>query len=173
MNNSFYEEAQYLRKRYGTNDPFEVLDAMHAVVKFSQAYPRDGLKGYCAIMNKIQFVVINGNLKRSEQRVVAAHELGHLIRHKDDLKPGAAFKDHDIYNATGKKEREANLLAAEFLITDNDVLDLMQPSDSNFFTVASQLHVPAPFFAFKLYSMVQRGFAMRVPVDLDSSFLAK
>lgn len=34
----------------------------------------------------------------SEQRVAAAHELGHLIRHKDDLKPGAAFKDHDIYD---------------------------------------------------------------------------
>ena len=29
----------------------------------------------------------------------------------------------------------------------------------------------APFFAFKLYSMVNRGYSMRVPVDLNSSFL--
>ena len=39
--------------------------------------------------------------------------------------------------------------------------------------VASSLYIPAPFFAFKLYSMVERGFAVRVPVDLDSTFLAK
>lgn len=45
--------------------------------------------------------------------------------------------------------------------------------DANFFSVASALNIPAPFFAFKLFSMVKRGFAMRLPVDLDSAFLAK
>lgn len=173
MNNSFYEDAQRLRRKYDTDNPFEVLKSMNAVVIFSQAYPKNGLKGYCAIMNRIQYVVINGKLSRIEQRVVGAHELGHLIRHKSDLKPGAAFRDSDIYYATGRKEREANLLAAEFLISDEDVLDLMHGSGSNFYTVASELYVPAPFFAFKLYSMVARGFAMKMPVELDSAFLAK
>lgn len=75
--------------------------------------------------------------------------------------------------ATGKKEREANVFAADFLIQDEDVLKRMKACDSNFFNVAKALRIPAPFFAFKLYSMVERGYAMRMPVDLDSAFLAR
>ena len=153
--NWIYDDVQRLRKKYGTNDPFELLDAIHAQVVFSDAYPKDGLKGYCAVLLKQKYVVINSKLIQCEKRVVGSHELGHLIVHGDELKTGAAFKDHDIYQATGRKEREANSCGADF------------------FSVASSLYIPAPFFAFKLYSMVERGFAVRVPVDLDSTFLAK
>ena len=38
-----------------------------------------------------------------------------------------------IRMGTGKKEREANVFAADFLIRDADVLELMQSCDSNFF----------------------------------------
>lgn len=69
---------------------------MHVETVYSHVYPRDGLKGYCAILNKTKYVVINGKLKRIEQNVVGAHELAHLVRHKNELKLGAAFKDHDI-----------------------------------------------------------------------------
>ena len=161
------------RKKYGTNDPFELLDAIHAQVVFSDAYPKDGLKGYCAVLLKQKYVVINSKLIQCEKRVVGSHELGHLIVHGDELKTGAAFKDHDIYQATGRKEREANFFAADFLIDDSDVLDAMHSCGADFFSVASSLYIPAPFFAFKLYSMVERGLAVKVPVDLDSTFLAK
>lgn len=171
--NCIYDDVQRLRKKYGTNDPFELLDAIHAQVVFSDAYPKDGLKGYCAVLLKQKYVVINSKLIQCEKRVVGSHELGHLIVHGDELKTGAAFKDHDIYQATGRKEREANFFAADFLIDDSDVLDAMHSCGADFFSVASSLYIPAPFFAFKLYSMVERGFAVRVPVDLDSTFLAK
>lgn len=65
------------------------------------------------------------------------------------------------------------MFAADFLIRDEDVLKRMKACDSNFFNVAKALRIPAPFFAFKLYSMVERGYAMRMPVDLDSAFLAR
>lgn len=121
--NWIYDDVQRLRKKYGTNDPFELLDAIHAQVVFSDAYPKDGLKGYCAVLLKQKYVVINSKLIQCEKRVVGSHELGHLIVHGDELKTGAAFKDHDIYQATGRKEREANFFAADFLIDDSDVLD--------------------------------------------------
>lgn len=44
--------------------------------------------------------------------------------------------------------------------------------DSDFFSSARELCIPAPFFAFKLYSLIQRGNKLRMPVDLDSRFLA-
>ena len=47
----------------------------------------------------------------------------------------------------------------------------MHSHDADFFNVAKELLVPAPFLSFKLYSMVNRGFNMHVPVDLNSTFL--
>ena len=54
--NWIYDDVQRLRKKYGTNDPFELLDAIHAQVVFSDAYPKDGLKGYCAVLLKTSWL---------------------------------------------------------------------------------------------------------------------
>ena len=172
MLDSIFEEASRLQKKFHTRDPFELLEALHVDVSFTDIYDKDGLKGYCTVLNRIKYVRINTFLRRPEKLVVAGHEAGHIVRHIDDLKIGA-FQDNDIYNATGRKEREANFFAADFMIDDEQVLDLMHSCGANFFSVAKALYVPAPFFAFKLYSMVNRGYAMRMPVDLDSGFLAK
>ena len=170
MNDSIYQQAMRYRKRIGSSDPYELLDYMGVILKRSDAYPRDGLRGYCAIINRSKYVVINRKQPEEEQRVVAGHESGHLVRHPQELKTGA-MRDFDVYNVTGRLELEANFFAADFLIDDDAVLDLMHSRDADFFQVAKELCIPAPFFAFKLYSMVNRGYNMRVPVDLNSTFL--
>ena len=40
MNLDIYEDAERLAKRYGTRDPFELLDAMNVVVKFTDKFPK-------------------------------------------------------------------------------------------------------------------------------------
>ena len=97
----------------------------------------------------------------------AEHQSG-VVAHHARVAEGA-----DVYTATGKKEREANFFSADFLIPDEDVIENMRACDANFFNVARALCIPAPFFAFKLYSMVERGYAVRMPVDLNATFLAK
>jgi len=170
LTDRIFQQAMRYRKRLGSSDPYELLDDMGVILKRSSAYPRNGLRGYCAIINRSKYVVINCKQPAEEQRVVAGHESGHLILHRLELKTGA-MSDFDVYNVTGRLERQANFFAADFLIDDDDVLDLMHSRDADFFHVAKELCIPAPFFAFKLYSMVNRGYSMRVPVDLNSSFL--
>ena len=171
MTDYIFDQAVKLRRRFRTTDPFELLDDMGAILHYSNAYPRGGLRGYCTIMNQTEYVVINAKQPEEEQRVVAGHEAGHLILHKTELRGGAPMRDFDVYNVTNMLERQANFFAADFLIDDDDVLDLMHSRDADFFNVAKELCIPAPFFAFKLYSMVNRGYNMRVPVDLNSTFL--
>lgn len=169
---SSFEETQRLYKKYKTRNPFQIIEEVYDLqLKRSLSYGKDGLKGFSTIMNRIKFVVINDYLEPEEQRVVAAHELGHIFRHEMRLR-ACPMRDFDLYNATGKLEREANLFAADFLLDDEEVMDEIHSSDANFFSVAQKLNIPAPFFAFKLYSMIERGYSMRLPVDLDSRFLA-
>ena len=170
MNGMIFDQALRCRKRFHTSDPYELLDAMGVVLRHSGAFPRDGLRGFCAVMNRIKYVVINAKQPEEEQRVVAAHEAGHLILHSAQLKAGA-MRDFDVYNVTSRLERQANFFAADFLFDDEDVLDVMRSQDADFFDAAKELLIPVPFFAFKLYSMVQRGYNMRVPLDLNSTFL--
>lgn len=171
MSDMIFLQAERLRKKYHTRDPFELLKANNVVVDFTREFGKDGLKGFCTIINRVRYVVINDYLSDEEQRVVAGHEAGHIILHMDDLKIGA-FRDNDIYQAKSTKEREANFFSADFLLSDDEVLDAMLACDANFFTVAHALYIPVPFFAFKLYSMVSRGYTMKMPVELDSTFLA-
>ena len=170
MSEYIFQQAIRYRKRMGSSDPYELLDDMGVVLRRSDSYPKDGLRGYCAIINRTKYVVINRKQPAAEQRVVAGHEAGHLILHKAELRTGT-MRDFDVYNVAGRLERQANFFAADFLIDDDEVLDLMHSRDADFFDVAKELYIPAPFFAFKLYSMVSRGYNMRVPVDLNSTFL--
>ena len=172
MTEMIFNQAQQCRVRYRTSDPYELLDAMNVVLLESNAYPWDGLRGYCTVMNRTKYVVINQKQPEEEQRVVAAHEGGHLVLHMAQLKVGT-MKDFDVYHVTSRLERQANFFAADFLIADDDVLDLMHSRDVDFFDAAKQLLIPAPFLSFKLYSMVNRGFRMNLPLDLNSAFLKR
>lgn len=166
-----YQEAELLVRKYHTRDPFALIEAAPELrLWLSEAYSPEGLKGYATIQNRTKYIVVNRNLSPEEQRVVAAHELGHIVKHEPRLRI-APMQDLNIYNATGKLEREANFFAADFLISDIQALDEIHSCGADFFSVARSLRVPAPFFAFKLYSLVQRGNAMQLPVDLDSRFL--
>lgn len=169
ITDNIYLAAEKAARKFHTRDPFVLLDDLNVVIVFSDEYSRNGLKGYCTVMNRIPYVVINNKLQYDDQLVVASHECGHIIVHSSDLRI-RAFKDSSIYNGTGRKEREANLFAADFRITDNDVLSLIA-DDNNLFSIASSLCVPYEFFAFKLYSMIERGHKLRLPIDLNSGFL--
>lgn len=172
MNDSIYTKAEELAHRFGSRDPYLLLEALNTTVDFTHEFRRDGLKGFCVILNKQRYVVINGYLCDEEARVVAAHEAGHIVLHRNELKM-SPFHDDNIYLSKSRTEREANFFAADFLISDKDVLDAMNGYDANFFSVARALCIPEQFFAFKLYSMVERGYSMKMPVELDSTFLAR
>ena len=169
---STFEDAQRLTRKYETRDPFKIIrEESDMKLWLTQSFDEDGLKGFATIQNRIKYVVVNDFLVPEEQRVVAAHELAHIIRHEAHLRV-CPMNDFDIYNASGRLEKEANFMAADFLMEDDEVMDEMHSCGADFFSVARSLRIPAPFFAFKLYSMVERGYSMRLPVDLDSRFLA-
>jgi Zn-dependent peptidase ImmA (M78 family) len=158
--------------KYRTRDPYELLDAIGAVVKVSYEYSADGLKGYCTILNRVPYAVINGNLSATDQKIAAGHEAAHLILHTKQImsSPVKAMRDFNLYDNSGAVEREANFFLADFIVSDEAVLDTLQ-ADDDFFSSARSLYIPAPLFAFKLYSMMRRGHKVHNPIDLDSKFL--
>lgn len=165
-----YSEVEKLVKRFKTRDPFEILDCMNVVVNESDRFKH--LKGFCFLSCQTIYVVINSFLSDEEKRVVAAHELGHIILHKSQLKI-APMKDNALYVMQDPTEYEANLFAADLLLADEDLAEKTEYEDLDYFGLCGSLNVPADLMSFKLFSLIKRGHVYNMPMDIRSNFLAK
>ena len=168
-----YRKAQETVQKYRTRNPYELLDAMGARLHFSDNYAADGLKGFAAIQKNAMYVVINAKLDEHEQRIVAGHEGSHLVCHKLEIlqAPARALRDFTMYTNNGRLEYEANQFLADFLVSDEEVLDTVTSGNDGYFSTASKLYLPPELLAFKLHSMMGRGLPVENPVDLKSNFL--
>jgi len=169
-----FRASQEMVARHKTRDPYELLDCIGAVTRFTTALEVDDLKGFAMIENRIRYAVINNKLDEYEQRIVAGHEAAHLILHENAIlqSPHRVLQDLDIYCNRGRLENEANRFLADFLSSDEDVLYQMKwHKEYDYFDLAKALYLPPPLLAFKLYSMMQRGLPVRNPVELKSDFL--
>ena len=155
MNDYIYERAMLCRERIQGSDPFQLLRDLGIVLMISNAFAKDHLRGFCTMANGVPYVVINGN----------------LLLHQDRLRDGVPLYDLELCSNRSRLEQQANLFAADFLLGDDEVLEQMSGGDADYFAVAKALSVPAPMLSFKLFSMVRRGYPVRMPVELDSTFL--
>lgn len=165
-----YKKVESLVKKYKTRNPFELLACMNVVVIESDRYKK--LKGYCLMTCQTIYVIINTFLPEEEKRIVAAHELGHVVLHRSELKM-APMKDECLYNAKDNTEYQANLFAADLLLEDSAIEEISKNEDMSYFGLCSSLYCSPDLMSFKLYSLIQRGQAYHMPMGLQSNFLAK
>ena len=173
MTDFIYSEVLRCLNRYGTRDPYDLLDSLKVVYRETARYPESGLKGFCMIMHSTMYAVINANLDDVWKKTTTAHEGAHLIVYHHVILSSTSkiMKDFDIFNAKGRYENEANFFIADFLVNDNDVMEIITDRDMDYFKAAKVLCVPAPLLDFKLYSMMRRGFPVKNVDGLNSRFL--
>ncbi|WP_288617636.1 ImmA/IrrE family metallo-endopeptidase [uncultured Eubacterium sp.] len=169
-NGYIYDETQKLIRKYKTRDPFKIMDDMHIIVGETSSFQK--LKGFCFMSCKTIYVQISSFLSEKEKQIVAAHELGHIILHRTQLKM-APMKDDTLYNMQDNTEYQANLFAADLLLSDADIADMAHNEDLDYFSLCSTLNSTPELMSFKLYSLTKRGQAYHMPMEIQSNFLAK
>ena len=169
-NGYIYDETQKLIRKYKTRDPFKIMDNMHVIVGESSSFQK--LKGFCFMSCKTIYVQISSFLSEEEKQIVAAHELGHIILHRTQLKM-APMKEDTLYNMQDNTEYQANLFAADLLLSDADIADMAHNEDLDYFSLCSTLNSTPELMSFKLYSLTKRGQAYHMPMEIQSNFLAK
>ncbi|MDL2238534.1 ImmA/IrrE family metallo-endopeptidase [Christensenellaceae bacterium OttesenSCG-928-K19] len=108
-----------LVRKHGTNDPFELAEALGVHVEFDNI---GAVKGYYCYMNRIRMIAINRELNNRFRRFVCGHELGHdlLNRNRAIFSP---LKDIG-FTSTARHEVEANSFAASLLVREDEFLEL-------------------------------------------------
>ena len=160
-----------LRKEHPNTDPFALVRAMGFLLLFqSMGMALFVFKGFCMMQDGQTSITINSDLPGMIQKIICAHELGHAILHSGT--PGMeAFHDFALFDDVSSTEYEANVFAAELLLKDEDVFELLN-EDMSFFGVASTLRIPPELLDFKFRVLKRKGYQFREPpVQAGSKFL--
>ena len=164
------DSVKAIIKKYQENDPIRLCRYMDIVLLSKPlGTGENSIKGFFFEQSRIKSIIYNNDMSDIFQRIVIAHELGHAVLHSN--KGVRTFHDVTVFNQSSILEKEANLFAAELLLDDEEVIDILN-DDYTFFEAASMLYVPIELLDFKFRIMKWKGYKiMESPIFSDSNFL--
>lgn len=165
-------EVSRIMRKYDESDPWKLADAMGIVVsELPMGKTPNSCKGFFLCQSRIKHITINSELPEVVRRIILAHEIGHAVLHQKAAKI-KTFHDFSLYDSTSQMEYEANLFAAEYLLDDELVADMLT-EDTFFFSVAKELNVPPELLDFKFRILKRKGWLVESPILSNSDFLKK
>ena len=160
-----------LKCKYRTCDAEEMCDALGIrVSRKPMGTSPNSCKGFFMVHNRCKIAVVNNDLDELIQGVILPHELAHGVLHVD--RKIRTFHELSYMDETDLLEREANVFAAEFLVDDTALFDIMD-SQIDFFHLASLLAVPPELLDFKLRLLKQQGYPVNAPYIAQSDLLKR
>lgn len=121
MGNDIKHIVSTLVRKHNTRTPIELAEKIGCMVKFVDL---GDLKGLYTYQQRKRIILLNSVCRNTEQNkeldMVAAHELGHAILHRESQ---CYFFSENTYFLKSKIENEAHTFAAELLIQDADIIN--------------------------------------------------
>ena len=159
-----------LSQQHLTHDPFELCDALGVKIHYKDLGPR--VKAFYVCESKARNIVINSRVSKIVQRILVAHELGHDRLHVEVAKL-KSFQILEPFGMAIPAEYEANLFAADLLIDNDELLDLLHYDDRTLYNIARELYVPEALLDFKLRILKHKGYDIDAPYQANGDFLRK
>jgi len=156
-----------LVRRCYTRDPFEIAESIGVDVLFCDDF--GPLKGMYRVIKRNRFIFINKDLPEWLQRIVCAHELGHDQLHRH-LAKNNPIQEFMLYDMRSKPEYEANIVAAEILLDNDELLEYIYQYRYSAEQIARAMHTDINLVALKIAHLNQLGYDLR-PIDHRSNFL--
>lgn len=165
-----YKTTTDLIRKYGTNDPFKLADNMGIMVQMCDNFKT--LKGIYMVIKRKRVIMINANLPVRKQRIVCAHEIGHDMMHRS-LAKNNVLQEFMLYDMTARTEYEANMFAADILISDQEVLELACHYGYDMEQIAKALNSDINLIGIKIGNMNYRGSGLNIGIDPKKNFLSE
>lgn len=162
---SIIKTVDRLIRQTDARDPFEICHQIGIRIRYHEL---GKIKAYFFCQSRIKNIVINSSADDIAQKILCAHELGHAMLH-GRLASDHGFHEITLFDSTTPTEYEANLFAAELLISDDEIIELMD--GRSFFEIAKTLCVPSALVDFKCRIMKQKGYSIEPPSLSDANFL--
>lgn len=167
------DNVDRIRQKYDETDPVRLCRAMGILLLDEpMGSSQNACKGFYLRQSRAQVITVNSDLPEEHRRIILAHELGHAVLHRD-ASGMQAFHDFRLFDETTVYEYEANIFAADYLMPDDRVLELLN-GDISFFGAASELSVPPELLDFKFRVLKRKGYkVVDPPITARADFLKK
>ena len=164
-----YNKATELINDFGTRDPGRLAELMKIPVRTS-----DSLKSVCGAYVEVlgnRFIVLSSALSSSQEKLILAHELGHLILHRELAKSG--LLEFGFFDLQTEAEYEANVFAAHLLIDDELIREFAVVRQYSLQEIADALDLNYNLVLIKLQELNKMGGGFVLPVIADTKFLKR
>lgn len=174
MDNRLFTLPDSLVREYATRDPFLIARSRGYTVRYLDLKKQ---KGFCTNIYNNFFIFISQNMSDQMKRMTCAHELAHIILHKDRLRRKgdgsfSRFVEMELFDITNRMEYEANLFAANLLIDEGDLMRLLTEGQ-DIVSIASTMDVNVNMLALKLAELGKTGLPIDLPLTPDRGFLGR
>lgn len=163
-----HNKVDRIVKKYDSRDPFYICRGMNIRIYYKDL--GTALKAYYFYQSRIKNIVINSRSSTILRRILCAHELGHAVLH-GEFAMMRGFRELELFDRVTPAEYEANLFAAELIISDDELLSLLNDRDRSFFGIAKELYVPSELLDFKLRILKSKGIHIESPNIAHADFL--
>lgn len=164
-----YHKAMNLVHKAGTRDAIRIAENLGIHVFFNDSYTN--LLGMYCYKQRNRFIFLNGRLDEIWLPMVAAHELGHDMLHRE-IAQGKLLQEFVLFNLRNTTEYEANAFAAHLLLDNEDVYDLAREG-YDVVQMAGMTGTHINLMLIKLQEMNKLGYDLRLPTEPDGRFLRK
>ena len=120
------------------------------------------------VIKRNRFIILNAKNSEQIDRIVCAHELGHDQLHRD-FACRQAFQEFMLYDMSTRREYEANIFAAELLLEDETVLEMIA-AGLDTVQIAAATETDINLVALKVDCLIRAGHPLRVQQH-NSKFL--
>jgi len=117
MNKNPINLANFTVKKYKTRDPFQIAKEKNIILVYAHLID---IRGFYQYFQRQHIICIDQDLSDQEKKFVCAHELGHMMMHKNANK---VYMDTQTFFNTNKFETEANTFAVNLLIPDETIVE--------------------------------------------------
>lgn len=161
-------QVKSLVQKYHTADPFALCSALSIRVRYADL--GRSMKAYYFYQSRIKTIVLNTRCSYTVQKVLCAHELGHAILHSN-LANMYGFHETALLDRSVPTEYEANLFAAELIVSDEALFAFLREPDKTFYDVSCELSIPPELLDFKFRILNHKGYCLEPPCIAHSNFL--
>lgn len=165
------KEAARLKAKYQTRNPYEICSDLGIRLMLQPMGTNDdSCKGFFMTDSRCKVIVLNCDLPERVRRIILAHELGHARLHSSSTV--RTFHEMSVFDESDIMEQEASIFAAEFLLEDDDVFEVLDQG-MDLFSAASTLRVPPELLDFKVRCLQREGYHIRAPYIAHGDFLKR
>ncbi|MBQ2664664.1 MAG: ImmA/IrrE family metallo-endopeptidase [Alphaproteobacteria bacterium] len=164
-----YSIANNLIQSYGTQNPMEIASSSGIYVA-SVDYFKHLLGLYICRMD-LRSIFLNNRMDPYLTRIVAAHELGHDLLHRD-IAVIDGLQDFDLFRINNAIEYEANAFAAHLLIDTDECIEYAR-NGYDVVTIAKCMETEINLMLIKLQELKRLGYDLPLPMTATGDFLKK